>query len=213
MITLLVALLLPTVRVAWLQAQTVQCASQLRQIGMGFQMYVNQNHGWLPAWNGWATWPRGRAGDEQGPAWTEEMIPYLGDPDGPLYNCPSFPGPELRRNYFLAAQWSGRNGRHAMKLNEITMTSRFVLSGDKTQLALYEKPSGSGWNPDDSDPDDCGGPPCLAWPWEDGGFYMHRGGNNILFDDMHVALFAEYDPQAMTFHAHRMLDWAEVTAE
>ena len=214
LITLLTPLLLPTVRVARMQADTVHCAAKLRQPGAGFQMYVNNNNGWLPAWSNWATWPRGLAGDTDGPAWTEEMIPYLGDPDSAVYHCPSFPGPEKCRNYFLAGQWSGRNGRRAMKLTDVKLAGRFVLSGDKTQLSLYPKPSGTSWQTnDDADPDDYGGAPVLGWPWQEGRFHMHRGGNNILFDDMHVGLYADYDPHEMTFHPRRMLDWAEVTAE
>jgi hypothetical protein len=35
---------------------------------------------------------------------------------------------------------------------------------------------------------------------------MHRGGNNVLFDDLHVALFSNYDKYAMTFNPHLMQD-------
>ena len=211
-IGILVALLLPTVRVVRVQAQAVQCATQLRQIGMALQMYATANRGWLPAWSGWHTWPAGLAKDTPGPAWTIEMIPYLGTPDAPIYNCPSFPSDTRFRNYFLAAQWSGRNGRSAMKFTDVKMTSRFVLGGDKTQRELYPMPIGSGPE-DDSDPDDYGMPNVLAWPWQEGGFYMHRGGNNILFDDLHVGLFPDYDPGAMTFHPQQMQDWDDVTAD
>jgi hypothetical protein len=99
-----------------------------------------------------------------------------------------------------------------MKFTDVTMTSRFVLGGDKTQRELYPMPIGPGFQ-DDSDPDDYGAPNILAWPWQEGGFYMHRGGNNILFDDLHVGLFADYDPGAMTFHPQQMQDWGEVTAD
>jgi len=37
---------------------------------------------------------------------------------------------------------------------------------------------------DDADPDDFGDDKAiLAWPWQIGGFWMHRGGNNVLFAD------------------------------
>jgi hypothetical protein len=52
----------------------------------------------------------------------------------------------------------------------------------------------------------------LAWPWQQGGFYMHRGGNNALFDDLHVA-FSNYDKYAMTLNPHRIQDWADVTGD
>jgi len=208
-----VAMLLPTIRTARLQAQTVQCMAQLNELGKALQSYCNANQGWLPAWSGWHTWPPGGSDDSPGPAWTLELIPQIGKPDSPVYNCPSFPGPQRCRNYFLAAQWSGRSHRNTMKLSDVTMTSRFVLAGDKTQRGLYPPPFGTSEHlSDDADPDDSGdGMPVLAWPWELGGFYMHRGGNNILFDDMHVATFAAYDPLGMTFNPRRMENWGDVT--
>jgi prepilin-type N-terminal cleavage/methylation domain-containing protein len=207
-LTVLISLLMPAMRIVRLEAQTVQCAAQLRQVGLALHLYANANKGWLPAWSGWHAWPP--RPDEQGPAWTVEMIPYLGSPDSPVYNCPSFPGPRCR-NYFLASQWAGRSGRNAMKLSDVTMASRFVLGGDKTNPYLYPPPLGSQLY-DDADPDDFGSTGPLLWPWN-GGFYMHFKGDNILFDDGHVALFARYDPAAMTFNPHAMEDWPNVTAD
>jgi prepilin-type processing-associated H-X9-DG protein len=178
-------------------------------------MYANANQGWLPAWSAFHTWPRGGPGDTTGPIWTEEMIPYLGQPDSAIYYCPSFPGPERCRNYFLEARWSGLSGKSAMKFSDIRVSSRFVLSGDKSQQALYPQPFGTNIKHpvDDADPDDFGrsGTPCVAWPWDVGGFYMHKGGNNILFDDGHVSPFTRFDPDAMTFHPTKMQAWADVT--
>ena len=209
-IAILLAFLLPATRLARAQAQTAACASQLRQLGIALHAYANANQGSLPAWSGWHTWPPGQPDDESGPAWTIELIPYLGSPDSKLYNCPAWPGDVPRRNYFLEAQWAGRSGRHAMKLSEITLSGRFVLSGDKTNLALYPPPMGIGPLADDADPDDFGYGGALLWPWN-GGFYMHRNGNNVLFDDGHVVLCPRYDPYSMTFNPHRMESWAQVT--
>ncbi|HZL37175.1 MAG TPA: DUF1559 domain-containing protein [Tepidisphaeraceae bacterium] len=214
-ITLLVSLLLPALVTAQRHAETVQCAENLRQVGIALQMYAQSNHGWLPAWSGWHTWPPGLSDDSPGPAWTIELMPYLGPPDSRVYRCPSFRSRVKCRNYFLAAKWSGMNGRHAMKLTDVKLSSRFVLSGDKTQRSLYPPPFGTdGHAQDDADPDDYSaqGPPVLAWPWDPGGFYMHPNGNNVLFDDMHVALFPSYDRGAMTFSPIQMQDWEEVMA-
>ena len=215
-IAILASFLMPALRTARLEAQTVQCAGQIQQIGAALQMYANANQNWLPAWSGWHTWPAGQSEDSEGPAWTIELAPFIGPPDSRVYNCPSFPDGPRCRNYFLAGQWSGRSGRRAMKLTDVTMTGRFVLSGDKTQRSLYPRPFGtSDHHQDDADPDDCGygRDPVLAWPWDGGGFYMHRRGNNVLFDDMHVALVARYDRNTMTFNPHRMEDWAAVTPD
>jgi len=214
-IALLISILMPVIVRAQRQAQTVQCADNLHHIGLALEMYAGSNGGWLPAWSGWHTWPPGLSEDSSGPAWTVELIPYLGKPDSQVYNCPAFPSRIKCRNYFLAAKWAGSNGQHAMKLTDVKMASRFVLSGDKTQRSLYPAPFGTNEHgSDDADPDDynVNGTPVLAWPWDRGGFYMHAGGNNVLFDDMHVALFSNYDPAAMTFSPTTMQDWSDVAS-
>src|SRR3954468_2260808 len=48
-IAILVAVLLPALRKARESANTAACLSNLRQIGMAFHMYANENHGWLPS--------------------------------------------------------------------------------------------------------------------------------------------------------------------
>lgn len=214
-IALLIALLLPALRVARQQAEQVKCATQLRQLGTALLIYTNANKGWLPSWSGWQTYPDGGSSeDEPGLAWTEKLAPHFVRPDSPIYTCPSFPSDQKVHTYFLAAQWAGKNGQRAMKLTDISMTGRFVLSGDKTQRGLYPRPFGTARHlNDDCDPDDFGDDKAiLAWPWQDGGFWMHRAGNNILFDDLHVQLFKSYDRASMTFHPRKMQDWAEVTA-
>ena len=84
----------------------------------------------------------------------------------------------------------------------------FVLSGDKTNMSLYP----ADVRQDDTDPDDFGGGGCLLWPWN-GGFYMHRTGNNVLFDDGHVAIYSRFDPKSMTFNPHRVEDHDKVTPD
>jgi hypothetical protein len=107
------------------------------------------------------------------------------------------------------------NGRHDMRFTDIKMNSRFVLSGDKTQRELYPPSFGTNEHlADDCDPDDFSeSRPVLAWPWQQGGFWMHKGGNNVMFDDLHVGMFMRYDRTAMTFHPKRMLDWGEVSRD
>ena len=116
-------------------------------------------------------------------------------------------------NYFLAAQWAGKHNRHSMKFTEIKFSSYFVISGDKTQMSLYPRPSGTAMHTqDDADPDDFGDDKSImAWPWQTGGFWMHHGGNNALFADNSVRLYKRYDRGSMTFSATEMVDWGEVS--
>jgi prepilin-type processing-associated H-X9-DG protein/prepilin-type N-terminal cleavage/methylation domain-containing protein len=55
-IALLISILLPSLNKARRQAQLVACSSNLRQIGMAFQMYANSNKGTLPP-AVWFRWP------------------------------------------------------------------------------------------------------------------------------------------------------------
>ena len=48
-IAILVAILLPALRRARQAAVQTACLSNLRQIGMAFHLYVNDNNGWLPS--------------------------------------------------------------------------------------------------------------------------------------------------------------------
>src|SRR4051812_8743513 len=89
-IAILIAILLPSLTTAQRSAEKVKCLNNLRQIHAALIMYSSSNSGMLPAWSTWHTWPPGDAEDSSGPAWTIELIPYLGPPDSAVYNCPSF---------------------------------------------------------------------------------------------------------------------------
>jgi prepilin-type N-terminal cleavage/methylation domain-containing protein len=208
-LAILMALLLPSLRAAREQADRTKCAAQLHALGLAFQLYANANNGSLPAFSGWHTWPRGLPEDQDdGPAWTEELIPYFADPDSKAYQCPSLPEPRVR-SYFMAAVWSFVNHRQAMKFSDVRMSSRFVLSGDLTNPRVYPYPLGPGdHTSQDADLSDEASP-LLCFP-EQGGFLMHRGGDNVLFDDIHVETFSAYDELRLTFHPAEMRSWQDV---
>ena len=113
--------------------------------------------------------------------------------------------------YFLSGRWSGSQGRQSMRLAQVRLTAQFVLSGENTNRALYAPPYGGAENrhSNDCDPDDFNAP-CAAFPGGDSGFLMHKGGNNLLFADLHVDAFQKFDPTAMTFDATSMRPWVDV---
>ena len=207
-IGMLIAILLPVLRTVRENAKRVACESNLRQIGYAFQMYANSNKGWLPSWSGWhATAFPANSGDE--PSWCGKLAGELA-PDSPVYQCPSFPQDPIKlHNYFVEAVWANTNGMHATKLSDIRLSSEFLLSADMTQPALYPAPLGTSSNQtDDYDRDDAG-MACLCFPG-DGGFLMHRGGNNVMFDDFHVETVHGFDPQRLTFDPQNMRSWQQV---
>jgi len=209
-IGVLMAMLLPALRVVRENSQRVTCQSNLRQIGYALHMYANSNEGSLPSWSGWHSTPF-PADPGQEPSWCGKLADWL-PPDSAVYQCPSFPQEPMKlHNYFIEAVWANANGMRATKLSDIRLGSEFVIAADMTQLALYPAPLGtSSTQGDDYDRDDAG-MQCLCFIG-DGGFLMHRGGNNVMFSDLHVDTFAQFDPARITFHPTRMLSWPGVVA-
>jgi len=79
-IALLLAILMPALRRVKSQAKAVTCQAKLRQWGLAFRMYANDNDGYFP------TGPYGgvRAGNL---IWMSATRPYVGDGND-LYLCP-----------------------------------------------------------------------------------------------------------------------------
>ena len=217
LIGLLIAILLPTLGKAREQAKTTACASQLRQLGLGFMIYAQNNAGWLPSWSGWhqleddgTTIPRS-PGDETKVAWTTQLERSFVRPNNSVYNCPSFPS-DRKINYFINGIYSRVTNRRAFRFSEIKLGSRFVLSGDCTQAGLYPVPFGNvvGLG-DDADKDDASAS-SVVWKNQAGGINIHRLGNNILFADGHVNIYDHYVEQDITFHPKKVMNWADVAA-
>ena len=206
----LIALLLPELRIAREVGQRTQCQSNLRQIGTALLLYSNENGGSMPSWSGWhsTAFPADPKGEVSWVGQLSRLLPV----DSPIYNCPSFNTyTTTLHNYFICGSWAGLNGRHATKFFDVKLSSQFVISADMTQPALYPRPIGtSSEGTDDYDRDDYG-MNCLCFPAE-GGFLMHRGGNNVLFADFHVEVFPSFDPYRITFHPTRMLSWEKLQA-
>lgn len=210
-IGVLIGILLPALARAREKARTVQCATQLRQLGLGLQVYSANSRGALPKWSAvQIAGGNGTGNDSLGEGWTEQLQPYFTKTTDRVYQCPMF-NINDRINYFITARWSGTLGRQSMKFSEIKKQSEFIVSGDCTQKYFYPPPWGiSPINEDDCDKDDATYK-CLVFAEEAGGINVHRTGNNVLFADGHVDLKNKFDILTMTYNPKQMQDWHQVT--
>ena len=100
-IALLLAILMPALQRVKKQANGVACRSNLKQIGLAFNMYTEDNE---------AKFPR------NGGIWIVRFLPYIGgqgDQDEDfremgVYNCPSYPNKEQTLDYVINS-WKDGN--------------------------------------------------------------------------------------------------------
>ncbi len=93
-IALLLAILMPALQRVKKQANGVACRNNLRQIGLAFNMYTEENEGKFP---------------RNGGVWIVKFLPYIGgqgDQDEDyremgVYNCPSYPNKEQTLDYVI----------------------------------------------------------------------------------------------------------------
>src|SRR5437667_6993232 len=137
-IAVLMALLMPTLRVANDSARAVQCAGQLRQIGQGIFAYAANNRGVTPPWGG-----AFKTDDSNSPlsrGWIAMLWRYSGaKADSPLYHCPAFPYDDRTVNYFLAAHWEHLQSpeAHCIALGRVHLSSEFLLVAEATAQRAY----------------------------------------------------------------------------
>ncbi len=79
-IAILAAILLPALSAAKMQAQATKCMSDMRQITIGFHMYINDFNGIFPV-NDESESAASAAGGAGTPAWVEGWLDYNASPD------------------------------------------------------------------------------------------------------------------------------------
>lgn len=101
-IALLLAILLPSLNAARDQAKAVRCRNNLKQIGLAFTLYTDDNEGKFP---------------RNGGIWIVKFLPYIGgqgDRDEDyrkmgVYNCPMYPNKEQTLDYVINSWKDGES--------------------------------------------------------------------------------------------------------
>jgi prepilin-type N-terminal cleavage/methylation domain-containing protein/prepilin-type processing-associated H-X9-DG protein len=214
-IAILIALLLPTMSLVRDHAKQVKCAAQLHALGQAFATYAVAFHGAYPACSDWQVYGGDGTGDDTpGPGWVEELEPYYAKARTGVFHCPAWDDPTII-NYFIETRWLVLQQRPLVwKAGQIASSSHFIFSGDCTHTLLYVPPNGeNGHELDDCDKDS-GRYNNIPFFGEEYGRNVHRGGNNVLFADFHVATFHKFDRAAMTFHPTKLgVHWDELVDE
>ena len=121
---ILAAITLPVIGHVREKARSGQCVSNLRQIGMGIQLYAQANRGRLPGPLFTAQGPRFTPGNTNAGQFTVYLEPYLDSNTGvtgsatsrvqQMFNCPSWSlqtpdptGPSMQLNAYPSQWWEG----------------------------------------------------------------------------------------------------------
>jgi prepilin-type N-terminal cleavage/methylation domain-containing protein/prepilin-type processing-associated H-X9-DG protein len=193
-ISVLIAMLLPALNKAREAAKTVQCASNLRQIGMGVRMYANDNHNYLVP-------GRAAIAGFNYSSWEYQLgLAMLGSEDGwknPVFGCPSASDldlnkqgtPEYWTNYWDRYDFKSKGKGYAFnnnvlmyastshitigfhKLSEARQSSSLIIFADGMTYNLQPNTTYAWWTGDDLTKQ--------VAP-------RHNGGSNLLMLDGHV---------------------------
>ncbi|MEO6035726.1 MAG: type II secretion system protein [Verrucomicrobiota bacterium] len=182
-IAILAGLLLPALGKAKERALTVQCLSNLKQLGTAMTMYGDDNNSLLPMANGDVVWT-----STNPVAWTRSLLDYYQTTN--LLRCPAFSRVYNRSpyNYFLgsrAAYVEAGNNRAAVSLKRIQYPSMFILSGDANNPIFPV---------DDADPDNY-----TQYTLFEKSAPAHNHRVNILFGDYHVKTYGKFNSNEMTY--------------
>ena len=193
-IAILASMLLPALQQARAKARAISCVSNLKQLGLGFAMYVDSSDETYPFWH-WST-HNSLPTAQQPTQWFAGIGPYVGS--GDVFICPSrsdsdlrswggyygqkIPNSNAKPCYGYSEQIGGTSSTTFTKDGQLSRPSEILLLGDCRQNLSGGPTSGTGFLPRyinaiGSDDDTAKfGTQCA-----------HSSGANILFADKHVS--------------------------
>jgi prepilin-type N-terminal cleavage/methylation domain-containing protein/prepilin-type processing-associated H-X9-DG protein len=213
-IAILAAILMPVLSSAKQRAWTINCVSNLRQIGMALKMFADDNNELYPESGNDIHWGAIDPGTQKA-SWMEQIVGNCQNTN--VYNCPAnvqLP-PDMRGpfNYFngCRAVYMVVSNDAPVNTKSIRFPSNYVLSGDTCGIPNVTGGEGTGgtFDPLDADKDDytqnCVGGGDNGTPYEL--WQVHSFGQNILFGDGHSKWYKGYNASDMTFRYASIQGW------
>lgn len=181
-ISILAGMLLPALSPAKEKGKTIQCVSNLHQLGLALQMYADDHQEFLPAAGGSIPWS-----STAPEAWTKPLLPYYHTTNVLLCSALSRHWNQSPFSYFMGARAAYIDAGFrpaAVRMTRIQFPTAYVLSGD----ANYP------FDADDADPDNYSQDALFAHRSP-----VHNQRVNVLFGDLHVRTYQRFMPGEMTF--------------
>jgi prepilin-type processing-associated H-X9-DG protein/prepilin-type N-terminal cleavage/methylation domain-containing protein len=194
-IAILASMLLPALQQAREKARAISCTSQLKQIGLGWIMYTDDNAERTPKYDGNATTYEN--GIRRGSHWNTRIYPYVGDIK--TFGCPSSSKDPTRQpgNNFVPGI-AGTNACRIYSNYAYNAGTNYGLYNGPGNAAMssFTEPSGTyivleatcnrTFPSDAPDRNSSGTGNNQHVVTSSGSFGLHGGRTNILFGDGHV---------------------------
>lgn len=196
-IAILAGMLLPALSRAKDDSVRIDCANNVKQLGVAMQMYGDDNATLLPMPHGAVSW------NSTNPApWTQVMVNYYSNTN--LLRCPALSQLYQKSpfNYFMGARapYVEAGDVASVCLKNVLFPSQYVLSGD----CNYS------FGPTDADPDNYSQD--TLFTTENLPSRVHNRTLNVLFVDNHVRNYIGFSSNELTFsYAEPGVPWASVT--
>ncbi len=146
-IAILAAMLLPALQKARVKAIGIKCVSNLRQLGLAGQMYLQANKDFWPCRQEsgytyiWALWQSGLIPEE---AKTSSAQTFASCPAIPVESNSFFDGPQTYGSqYAHSSSALGFNGGTGMYVNDSRSNNGYITSANRVPLPGFEKISPS----------------------------------------------------------------------
>lgn len=190
-IGMLASMMLPALARAKEKSRAVQCANNLRQLGMALQMYGDDNDQRLPMAHGSVSW------NSLSPEpWTRPLLPYYGSTN--ILRCASMSQHHRKSpySYFMGSLAAFVQAKDAASvvLSRVSLPTQYILSGD------------TNWpfDTDDADPDNYTQDTLFAYQADprlpdDENALVHTDRLNVLFADLHARPYRGFSVADMTF--------------